>query len=389
MTTPVGNLLCVANFHTNAGYAWNFIESLYAAVADDLAAVGVRTFVAYPTVDASPQSLIGSKAEAIELPFDLNSPRHLSRCVRAIRRHGIRTLYLSDQPSWHPAYAVFRAAGVKAIIVHDHTSGERTSPIGVRRFLKRLSRQFRPAMADEVLAVSDYVRRRKIDVDLIPGGRVRVMLNSVQIPETLDRTALRAMFSIAPERPIIMCACRAAEYKGVQYLLEAFNSLEHADPRPVLIHFGDGPYLDELRRIRDSLPAREDIILAGYRTNVAELLAGADVCVVPSIWQEAFGLAALEPAAYGVAVVATRVGGIPEVVVDRETGRLVPPRDSAALAEAIAELLADPLMRKQMAENGRLRAMARFSRQDQIVHLTRIIRKHAGLTQGLGQNGNA
>lgn len=379
MTTPVGNLLCVANFHTNAGYAWNFIESLYAAVADDLAAGGVRTFVAYPTIDAPPQSLTGSKAEAIELPFKPGSPKHVFRFVRAIRRHGIRTLYLSDQPSWHPAYAVFRAAGIKTIIVHDHTSGERTPPLGVRRILKRLLRQFRLAMADEVLAVSDYVRRRKIDVDLIPEGRVRVMLNSVQIPETIDRTSLRAMFSIAPERPIIICACRAAEYKGVQYLLEAFNSLERSDPRPVLVYFGDGPYLDELRRIRASLPACEDIILAGYRADAPKLLGGADICVVPSIWQEAFGLAALEPAAHGVAVIATRVGGIPEVVVDRETGRLVPPRDSTALTETIAELLANPSMRRQMAENGRLRAMARFSRHHQICNLTQLIRKHVGL----------
>src|SRR5690554_5946243 len=120
-----GNLLCVANFHSNAGYAWEFIESLYVAVADELVKVGVETWVAYPEIAEPPRSLGGSAAKSLELPFHLNTPREVVAIIRAITDRDIRVLYLSDQPCWHPAYALFRKAGVRSIVVHDHTSGER------------------------------------------------------------------------------------------------------------------------------------------------------------------------------------------------------------------------------------------------------------------------
>src|SRR5690606_34921531 len=138
-----GNVLCVSNFHTNAGYAWHFIESLYAAVANDLAEAGLRTFVAYPRIDDPPASLDGSHAEPIELALDLGSPGSIARAVRLVRRHDIRTLYLSDRPPWHPAYVALRAAGLRTIIVHDHTSGDRTRPQGVKRLIKSMSRRLR------------------------------------------------------------------------------------------------------------------------------------------------------------------------------------------------------------------------------------------------------
>ncbi len=377
-----GNVLCVANFPTSAGYAWQYIESLYAAVADDLARYGVRTWVAYPRVDAAPDTLTVSAAEAIELPVRLNSPAGVLAVVRTVRRREIRTLYLTDRASWHPMYAVLRLAGVRRIVVHDHTSGARTPPRGLKSLLKRASRAFRPGLADVVLAVSDYVGRRAVEVALVPPARVRVTKNSVIVPPAPDREWLRREYGVAVERPVVACACRAAEYKGVQHLLEAFDRIHgRAEPRPVLIYFGDGPYMDALRSMRQRLDARDDIVLAGYRPDAADLLGGADVCVVPSIWAEAFGLAALEPAARGVPVVASRTGGIPEVVRDGETGVLVPPGDVEALAAAMATLLADPERRRSMGAAAREHAEAHFSRGAQLRELTHLFRSLAGVEE--------
>jgi glycosyltransferase involved in cell wall biosynthesis len=108
------------------------------------------------------------------------------------------------------------------------------------------------------------------------------------------------------------------------------------------------------------------------------LIGGADVCVSASTWQEAFGLGVLEPMSLGKAVVATAVGGVPEILRDGESGFLVPAADEARLEDAINRLLADPALRTRLGKAGRERAKTHFTIQAQIALLSAII------AQGLG-----
>ena len=119
-------LLCVAHFPTNTGYAWDFIESLYAGVARRLEPHDVTTWVSYPVVDAPPKTLQGSPAREVELRVNFDDRRSVRRLIRFIRSRNVRALYMADQPAWHPVYPLLRRAGVRWIVVHDHTSGERT-----------------------------------------------------------------------------------------------------------------------------------------------------------------------------------------------------------------------------------------------------------------------
>jgi glycosyltransferase involved in cell wall biosynthesis len=376
---PGGSLLCVANFPSDTGYAWEFIEGLFAGVADRLAPRGVRTWVAYPALPRPPRALRRSAALPVGLDAGLRDRRSLTAVLGFVRRHRVRVLYLTDRPAWHPAYPLLRLAGVRRIVVHDHTSGERAVPRGVRRFAKRLRVRIPGMLADTVIGVSDFVARRKVEVDLVPPGRVHRLWNSIPapLPDPGARRRLRAVFGLHPERPVIVCACRAAAEKGVVHLLRAFEALQRSDGpaggRPTLLYMGTGPALTELQAVRETLSCSEDVIFAGYRADARELLEGADVCVVPSVWQEAFGLAALEPMARGVPVVASRVGGIPEVVVDGETGILVPPGDEAGLARALDRLLADPAERARLGANGRRRAAEQFSLPDELDQLTELL----------------
>jgi glycosyltransferase involved in cell wall biosynthesis len=369
----------VANFPSNTGYAWNFIEGLYAGIADRLAERGVRSFVAYPEIPAPPETLRGSAARAVELRVRVDEPRCLPAILRFVRSHDIRVVYLTDLHAWHPAYTLLRGCGVERIVVHDHTSGERSAPRGLRRAVKRMTRRIPGMMADQIVCVSDFVARRKVASDLVPEERVTRVWNSLAIPERARDAAQRTRqaLGIAGERPVIACACRSVPEKGVAHLLRAFDRLVSRDPgsasRPVLVYMGNGPILRELEALRASLTHAEDILFTGYRDDAVELLEGVDVCVVPSVWQEAFGLAALEPMARGVAVVASRVGGIPEVVVDGETGLLVAPGDDAALEEALRALLADPERRRRLGANGRRRAERHFSIEGEIDDLTRLL----------------
>jgi len=376
-------LLCVANFPSGTGYAWDFIESLYAGVADRLSSRGIHTVVAYPGLSMPVRTLEGSTATAIDRAVRLSTPAGVLRACALVREVGASVLYLADRPAWHPGYAALRAAGLRRVVVHDHTSGARTRPTGLRRWTKKVRTHVPGTLADRVLAVSDFVARRKTEVDLVPPDRVERIWNSIVIdPEQADddvasgRAALCAELQLAPGRPIVLCACRASESKGVHHLLRSFDAVWAGTPgaeRPVLVYAGEGPALETLAALRDGLPAREDIHLLGYRSDITALIDAACVCVVPSVWEEAFGLAALEPMARGRAVIASRGGGLPEVVVEGETGLLVPPGDEAALARALHIALADPTARDRWGRAGRVRAVELFGRERQLDALARVL----------------
>ena len=391
-TAGAPGLLCVANFPANTGYAWDFIEGLYAGVGERLRPTGVQTFVAYPSVPAPPRALAGTQAKAVELDAGLADRASLQATVEFVRRHNIEVMYLCDRPVWNPRYAALRRAGVRTIIVHDHTSGERTEPRGLKRALKRARMLLPGSVADQVIAVSDFVARRKLRVDLLPAQRVKRVWNSVDVlAPAAARAQLHQAFGLAEDRPVIVCASRAAPEKGLQLLLRAFDRLMQESSleggRPVLIYMGDGPELPALRELREALAAREDIVLAGYVERARELIAGAELCVAPSLWQEAFGLAALEPMASGVAVIASRVGGMAEIIIDGETGRLVPPGDEEALSQVMRELLSNPSERARLGANGRRRALETFSREKQLDQLHTIVA--AGFNGRMSTRANA
>lgn len=379
MTGSPETLLCVANYPANTGYAWDFIESLYARIADHLATHGIRTLVAYPTIAAPPSSLAGSAAEAIELDATLETARSRRATSALIRREKVRVVYFTDRHVRSRFYPRLRHAGARRILVHDHTSGERTQPRAVRKVLKWALARVPGLVADRVIAVSDYVARRQVEVALIPARRVVRVWNGLPVatpaPDAGVRT--RRLFDLDPNCVVVVCACRATPEKGVAHLLNAFDEVTRRPaagrPHPVLIYVGDGPQLAELRALHQGLAARDRIVLAGYRQDARALLDGADLCVVPSVWQDAFPLSVLEPMARGKPVIATRVGGIPELIEDGVTGLLVPATDEPALAAAIAALLGDPARAAQLGTAARIRVAERFAPARQLAQLTPLV----------------
>jgi glycosyltransferase involved in cell wall biosynthesis len=130
----------------------------------------------------------------------------------------------------------------------------------------------------------------------------------------------------------------------------------------------------QLESLRQSFASADSIIMTGYRTDAPELAAGADVCVIPSVWDDAFPLAVLEAMAQGRAVIASRVGGIPEAIDSDAVGLLVPPRDERALAQAIRTLLDDPARRASMGRSARARIAANFRKDAQVSAITALLR---------------
>src|SRR5438128_4636266 len=236
--------LCVANFPTNTGYAWDYIERVYARIADHLATHGVRTLVAYPEMVEPPRTLERSAAKPVVLGVAFDEAAAVRAMEDFIRREGVRALYLTDYPARSRIYRRLRRAGARWILVHDRSSGERSRPRGLKRAAKWLLARLPGATADVVVAVSNYVARRQVEVGLVPASRVVRVWNGMSLPpaadSSVDRTRALLGVGVSADRLVVACACRAAPEKGVHHLLRAFDRVTRderlQDRHPLLLY---------------------------------------------------------------------------------------------------------------------------------------------------------
>lgn len=381
----MNNVLFVVNYPANTGYAWDYFETLFARIADRIDDRDVHTYVAYPSIPAPPETLEGSVAEAVELDVSLNSWTSRLATMEFVRRNDVGLVYFTDRATFRWSYACLRAAGVESIVVSDHTSGGRTRPSGVKRAVKSLFARLPIVNADKVVTPSDFVARRQEEVNMNPLEKIERVYYSFPLEE--DRSngegSTHEKFEIDPSRPIVACACRAAPEKGVHHLVRAFDRmLDSGDDfpsRPALVYCGDGPYLSELKELREDVAAGDAIVFAGYQPDAVSLLSDADLFVVPSVWQDALPLAVMEPMSLGKPVIATRVGGVPEMVADGITGYLVDAGDEAALAEAMTDVLQNPEKAERMGDAGQERVARKFSPEREEEKLVSIIMAGLGL----------
>jgi len=171
----------------------------------------------------------------------------------------------------------------------------------------------------------------------------------------VDRASWRARHGYRDDDLLVVSVARVEDVKNPLGLIEAFGKLADANPRARLLLVGDGSVRPRVEERIAALGLSGKARLLGFRSDVPEILHACDVLVLNSRY-EGLGLAVMEAMAAGLPVVATQVGGIPELVQPGVTGRLVAPADSAGLATALADLLADPDLRKRMGEAARRRA---------------------------------
>jgi glycosyltransferase involved in cell wall biosynthesis len=363
---PPATLLFTLNYPSGTGYAWATIEQVYLRVIATLRERGWQGAVCYPPSPAGEPERF-ARAGVKTIPFDYERTAAgfgatLEFC-RLLRRERVRLLYLTDQPTRSLRYLLYRLAGVHTIVVHDRTSGERAKRAAPVQLLKRVLHALPGYAADRFIGVSNFVVRRLIEVNGTPRRKTVRVYNGIDLtPYDLPRgPGLHAALGLEPDVPIVFASGRAMPYKGIAILIEAAARLEAAGYQHVHMAFaGDGPKLPEFRRQAEGLGLRRFHFL-GKRGDVPDLIRSAAITVVPSTWAESFGLTVVEGMAAGTAVIASRVGGIPELIQDGENGLLVPPGDPEALASALRRLLDDPALRTRLGRRAREEAHARFS----------------------------
>ncbi len=223
-----------------------------------------------------------------------------------------------------------------------------------------------------LVAVSESVKE-SLAKQGIPPDRVRVIPNGIDVQSydrAVERDRIVRELDLPFEGAIVGYVGRLSEQKGLRELLQAATSVcAQISLAHFLIvgedHVSGGRYCRELEQVAVRLGLDRRVRFLGYRADAARLMYALDIFVLPS-WIEGMPVTILEAMAAGKPVVATPVGGVPEVVVEGETGLLVPPRDPDRLAEAITFLIKNPEIARRMGEAGRERVRQHFSEQRMI-----------------------
>ncbi|MFC1491187.1 glycosyltransferase family 4 protein [Nitrospinota bacterium] len=188
-----------------------------------------------------------------------------------------------------------------------------------------------------------------------------------------NRTVLRTELGLPPEGELVISAGRLDPIKGHGALIESFPQVLLHCPEAHLILAGEGELRSIYEKRVEVLKIRGRVHFLGWRDDVDDLLEAADLFVLPSL-NEGMGRAVVEAMAAGLAVVGTKVGGVPLIVEEGETGLLVPPKDTDSLASAIVRLLSNPDERRSMGSAGQRKA-AEFSDEAMVDRLENLYRR--------------
>ncbi len=258
--------------------------------------------------------------------------------------------------SCNAAVVAARLAGVRRVVyvVNNVAEGYRWPPRWYDYPLDRLAARWVTRFVTGSRPAAEALHR----VLRLPADRVVTLHNGIA-PRRPDETpeATRSRLSLPANALVASVVAVLEPRKGHRVLVEAIARLQ--DPRVVLVVEGEGPELEHLRTLARHLGVGDQVRFVGTERNVFDLLNASDVVVLPSIGSEDFPNVPLEAMALGKPVIASRLAGIPEQVVDEETGLLVEPGDPGALATALARLAADPGLRERMGAAG----CARFERE--------------------------
>jgi glycosyltransferase involved in cell wall biosynthesis len=307
---------------------------------------------------------------------NLRDVRAFRRLLRYLREQRIDLIHA------HLTYASIWAALASRLTKIPSVATLHVAPPSDGRFAvrDRLMRFVTNRWSSHVIAVSEALRRRYLERGGLAPSRMLTVHNGIEVERfARDARASRALLArdldIPDSARIVATVSVLRPGKGIEVLLAAIPRVVAEVPDACFVIIGDGPMRETWTKRAQELGVTQHIRWAGYRNDVAALLAGCELFVLPSL-DDAFPTVLLEALAAGVPIVATDVGGIPEIV-DTNVGRLVPANDPNALANAIASLLRDRDTHARMREAARPAAVSRFSTRVWIDRLDSVYQEAA------------
>lgn len=262
-----------------------------------------------------------------------------------------------------------KLAGCKVVMTR-HGLGSGEHGLIKRTATRLLSNLF----TDHIIAISRAVKISLIESG-VPADMTTIIHNGIDLSK-FDNVLpiLRKELGLDSDIPVIGMVARLVPEKGYEYAINAFYQVLKVYSSARLVIVGDGPLKRHLKNICVKLGIKDKIFFLGYRRQVENIVADFDVFILPSI-SEGLGLALLEAMALRKPVVASEVGGIPEVVKNNVNGLLVPPGNDRYLADRIIEVLSNNVMSKAMGIEAQKTVSERFSSQNMIKKLRKYMHK--------------
>ena len=298
------------------------------------------------------------------------NPLHLPRnfyviwnLIKLLRRERVQIVHTHEffSGTLGRIAALLAQTSVKILMLHNKDRWKGSIHIIVDRILANWT--------DKIVANSISVKEFTIQCTGLNPNNFEVVYNGIDLtrfnPFLISRKTIRSELGIKNSTPTLVIVGRLTTQKGHRYLINALPTVLEKYPELRLFVVGDDSPFDtstkeEIFKLVNTMGLTENVIFLGERKDVPDILYAADIFVLPSLW-EGFGLVIAEAMAAGVPVIASKIDGIPEVVIDSVTGILVPPKNPEAIANAILYLLNNPNKAKKMGQAGRERVEKCFS----------------------------
>ncbi|MFX0201998.1 MAG: glycosyltransferase family 4 protein, partial [Candidatus Hodarchaeota archaeon] len=301
------------------------------------------------------------------------------KLVRFIKENKVDIVHTSIRlADWYGRVSA-KLAGVPLIFstIHNTDYWRRERRYFLYSMIDRLTMTFNT----HIIALSNGIKKFLVRWQRVNPDKITVIPYGTDVKRYIHSRPFRKpkdLPVLESDVPTIGVTARLAEQKGLHILLQAARYILETGRGVQLLIVGDGPLRGDLEKLAKKLEIDQHVIFTGFRSDIPTILPLLDVFVMSSIW-EGLGLSAIEAMLAGKPVVASNVDGLSEVVLDQETGILVPPGEPKVLADAICTLLDSPEKRREMGEKGRQRAITHFTIDRMVRDYEEFYDSHTGV----------
>ncbi len=285
--------------------------------------------------------------------------RAIARLYRLLKREEITILHTHLIQADVCGFLAGKMAGVPVIISTKHNPDKFRKRFSICVWLDGIFSNH----SDRVIAVSYAVKDFLIRWEKIHKHKFTVIHNGIDLEEfniDADIPEKKKELGINLSSQVVGSVGRFDEQKGYMFFLEAIPKILESVPDVKFIFVGDGPLQSKLEKLSRKLKVNRNVIFTGIRRDIPEILSVMDIFVLPSIF-EGFGIVLLEAMAMGRPVIASRVGGIPEIVAHGLTGVIVEPANPSGITSSVVKLLKNPMEAKRIGDAGRREVEKRFT----------------------------